>query len=356
MQDLFAWQQRLRPLLAPPAALAALSMRLRANMFAKGLLPSWQPPIPAVCVGGVDSLARGKVMVSAWLLGWAGARGLNAALLAGTRGASPSETPLAVDPSTPVSECGVEASLLAGYRPGATILADPNPVRSGKHAMKRLDPKPDLLILHDHFSNLRARRSADIVLLGPLDLDKGWNRPFPAGSWREGAKALERASAFVLHIWPDELPLRRALAERRLKQFGKPVFTVHPSIWRLRRTDGHTAPDLGGEPYLLVAAESNQDVAAKAAHKFLGMVPRLRVVFPDSHRFTREDQAQIAADATRMRAPHVLATPEAALLLGSVPGKELWTFDPDVVLGPCLLTGTSFTPWWEGTWADISAS
>ncbi|MFZ5426915.1 MAG: tetraacyldisaccharide 4'-kinase [Thermodesulfobacteriota bacterium] len=356
MQDLFVWQQRLRPLLAPPAALASLAMRLRASMFRKGLLPSWKPPVPAVGVGGIGSLARGKVMVSAWLLGWAEARGLKAALLAGTRGASPSETPLPVLPDTPAAECGVEAALLAAYRPGAAILADPDPARAGRHAMKQLEPAPDLLILHDHFSSLRAGRSADLLLLGPHDLDKGWNRPFPSGSWREGAQALERASAFVLHIWPDELPLRRALAERRLKRFGKPVFTVHPSIWRLRSTDGLTSADLDGEPYLLVAAQSNQDVAAKAAQKFLKLPPRLRVVFPDSHRFTREDQAQIAADAARMRAPHVLATPEAALLLGSVPGKTLWTFDPDVVLGPCLLAGAAFTPWWEKTWTDVSTS
>jgi tetraacyldisaccharide 4'-kinase len=352
MQDLPIWQQRLGPLLAPPAALHALALRARAALYARGLLPAWTPPAPAVCVGGPNPLARGKVMLSAWLLGWAKAKGLNPALLARPAGASAADMPLSVLAATTAFQCGVDAALLARYRPGAVILADVNPVRAGKSAWKAVHP--DLFVLHDFFPTLSIRRSADLVLLGACDLDKGWNRPFPAGSWREGGKALERASAFVLHMRPDELPPRGHLAERRLGRFGKPVFTVHQRIWRLRSAAGGTARDLGGEPYLLVAAQSNHASAAKAAKDYLGAAPRLEVIFPDSHRFTQQDQAQIASDATRMRAPHVLATPDAALRLEAVPGLDLWTFDPDVVFGPCLMGGQTFTPWWESLWTGIS--
>ncbi|MFP5223542.1 MAG: tetraacyldisaccharide 4'-kinase [Acidobacteriota bacterium] len=353
MQDLLLWQQRFRHVLAPPAALAALFMRAREGLYSRKYLPSWAPPCPVVGVGGIDAHARGKVMVSAWLMGWAKARGLGHVLLTGPGEASPQDMPLSVMAGTPAFECGAEAALLARYRPDAVILADVDPVRAGKSAWKTISP--DLFILHGFFPALSMRRKADIVLLSAHDLDRGWNRPFPAGSWREGAGALKRATGFVLHIWPDDVPLRAKLAERRLAPLEKPVFTVHPRIWRLRADDGRTATDLGGEPYLLVAAQSNQDVAAKAAQAFLGLPPRLRVIFPDSHRFTSHDQAQLAADSARMRAPHILATPEAALRLGSVPGKTLWTFDPDVVLGPCLLTGQAFTPWWEGVWAGMAS-
>jgi len=356
MRDLHSWQQRLRPFLAPPAALRALAMRLRAGMFARGLAPSWNSPVPTVGVGSMDSLVRGKVMVSAWLAGWARAKGIEPALITGLRGAAPETEPLRVDASTPVRECGVEAALLARYRPGVPILADRDPVRAGKSLMKNKDSRPGLLILHDHFSSLRVRRGADILLLGALDLDKGWNRCFPAGAWREGVRALERASAFVLTLRPEELTLRGKLVERRLGRYGKPVFTIHPRIWRLKDSQGNPAPDLGGEPYLLVAAESNQDMAAKAAQEFLKLPPRLRLIFPDSHRFTSEDIKQIAADAERMRAPHVLATPEAALILGDVPGRTLWTYDPDVVLGPCTATGVTFAAWWESAWAGLSGA
>ncbi len=352
MQDILLWQHRLRHLLAGPGALVAGGMRLRATLRAKGLLPAWRPPAPAVGVGGIAARARGKVLLSAWLLGWAGARGVNPVLITPPGEGNPQEMPLSVLPDTPAALCGTEAALLAQYRPQAVILADTDPVRAGKSAWKTL--KPDLFLLHDQFSALRVRRDADIVLLGAHDLDRGWNRPFPAGAWREGVQALGRASAFVLHVWPDELPLRQSLVQRRLERFERPVFTIHPRIWRLRQADGTTAPDLGGEPYLLVTAHSNQDVSAKAAQAFLGLPPRLRVVFPDTHRFTSQDRAQLAADAARIRAPHVLATPEAALCLGGVPGRTVWTFDPDVVLGPCLLTGRSFTPWWEGCWRDMA--
>jgi tetraacyldisaccharide 4'-kinase len=353
MQDIFNWQQRLGPLLAPPAALASLSRRVRASLYAMGLLPSWRPPVPSVCVGGADPAARGKVMLTAWLMGWARARGIVPAAVVSTGEAAPQPGPLSVTLATDVRQCGTEAALLIRYRPGETVLADEDPVRAAKSAVKNVSP--GLLVLQGHFSSLACRRDLDIALLTPHDLDRGWNRVFPAGTWRESARALARASAFVLGIWPDELSQRRALAERRLAGFGKPVFTLHPSIWRLRASTGETAADLGGEPYLLVAAQSNQDVAARAAQAFLGMPPRLRVTFPDSHRFTRQDQEQIAAETGRIRVQHALATPDAALRLGALPGVRLWTYDPDVVLGPCLLSGREFTPWWEESFAALSA-
>lgn len=353
MQDLLTWQQRLRPLLAPPAALNSLSRRVRASLYARGLLPSWRPPVPTVCVGGADPAARGKVMLTAWLMGWARARGIVPAAVVSPGDGAAASGPLSVTLATGARECGTEAALLVRYRPGEAVLAGEDPVRAGKSAVKNVSP--GLLILQGHFSSLACRRDLDIVLLSPHDLDKGWNRTFPAGSWREGAVALSRASAFVLGVWPGELPQRRTLAERRLAGFNKPIFTLHPSIWRLRSLTGETAADLDGEPYLLVAAQSNQDVAARAAQAFLGMPPRLRITFPDSHRFTRQDQEQIAADAKRIRVPHVLATPDAAFLLGALPGVALWTYDPDVNLGLCLVSGREFTPWWEESFAAVSA-
>ena len=352
MRDLTPWQSRFHPLLVPPAALYSLFMRARAALYARKLLPSWPPPAPAVCVGGVTPQTRGKMMLSAWLLGWAKARGLTPALLARAASAETSGLPIAVTPATPFSQCGPHPALLAKYRPGAAILADTHPARAGKHAWKTI--QPDFFILHDFFSALEIRRQADLVLLEPHDLDKGWNRPIPAGFWREGLQALNRATAFVLHIRPEDIPVRAPLVARRLGRFNRPVFTIYPRIWRLRHADGHTAQSLNGEPYLLVTPESNQDMAVSVAQAFMGKPPRLKIVFPDSHRFTQQDQTQIAMDATRLRAPHVLATDDAFLRLSSIPGHNLWTYDPDVTLGPCLLTGQAFTPWWDGRWAGLA--
>jgi len=252
-----------------------------------------------------------------------------------------------------MAQCGPHLALLAQYRPGAAIWADTRPARAGKRVWNALHP--DFFILHDLFSCLFIRRQVALVLLEPGDIDKGWNRSFPSGFWREGLSSLARADAFVLHIAPDDVPVRKPLAERRLSRFAKPVFTIHPRIWRLRHVSGHTAQDLGGENYLLVTPESNQDMAAKAAQTFLGKAPRLKIVFPDSHRFTQQDQAQIAIDATRLRAPHILATDDAFLRLSNIPGRNLWTYDPDVSIGPCLLSGQAFTPWWDAKWAGLKA-
>ena len=329
-------------------------MRARAALYAKKILPAWNPPAPAVCVAGLTPHTRGKMMLSAWLIGWAEAHGLHPALLARPGHVEAHRLPLSVTSETPFAQCGPQIGLLAKYRPNAAILADTRPVRAAKTAWETL--RPGLFILHDFFSDLSIRRQADLVLLEPNDLDKGWNRPFPAGFWREGLSALSRAAAFVLHIGPRDIPARKALIERRLTRFNKPVFTIHPRIWRLRHADGRTAENLGNEPYLLITPESNQDMAAKAAHAFLGAPPRLKIVVPDSYRFTPQDRAQIAADAVRLRAPHILATNDAFPVLSAVPGCNLWTYDPDVTLGPCLLTGQNFTSWWDAQWNGRGAA
>ena len=330
MHELHPWQRRLRPLLSPPAKSYGLAMRLRAALYDRGLLPGHTPAAPCAGVGSIAWGARGRVMVSAWLLGWAQARGLAPALIA---------PPSAM----------ADAELLASYRPDVPILCEADALQALKTA--QAEHQPGIILLHDLFARLNIRRQADLTLLDPLDLDKGWDRPFPSGFWRESVSALKRSAAFILSLAPEDAPVRAKLVERRLSRFERPAFTVHPRIWRLRSIpDDQTATDLGREPYILVSTESQQDTAAKAAKAFLGVPPRFRMLVADGHRFSRHDLAQLSADATRMRCPHILATPETALRLEGVPGRTLWTYDPEVVLGPCLLTGQQFTPWWDSQW------
>lgn len=336
MHELHSWQRRLRPLLTPPAASYGLAMRLRAALYARRLFPQYQAEAPCAGVGAIAWGARGLVMLSAWLLGWAQARGVKPALIAGT-------------PS------GTDAELLAVYRPSLPIVCEADLVRAMKSA--KAQHKPDMYLLHGLFSSLNIRRQADLTLLDPLDLDKGWNRTMPSGFWREPVSALQRSTAFVLSLAPEDIPPRAKLVERRLAAFERPAFTVHPRIWQLRTIpDGRTATDLGGEPYILVTSESQQDIAAKATTAFLRLPPRFKMLVADGHRFASHDIAQLAADATRMRCPHILATPETAMRLDNVPGRTLWTYDPEVVMGPCLLTGKQFTSWWDDQWRQWGVS
>jgi len=352
MNELLDWQRRLRPLLSLPAGLHALGRRVSAWLYSRRLLPAWSPKAPTVGVGTIAVGAWGEALVSAWMLGWARSRGFRPVALVHPGWGGPSDPPLLVDANTDFFRCGAEAALLARYRPDTLVYSDSRPARAGRAAKKA--GSPDFYLLCGHFSALGVRRTADLVVLTPGDLDKGWNRVLPAGMWRESARALNRAAVFVVCISPEDLTLRRNLIERRLARFGKPVFPLHPRLWRLRRpATGETTDTLGGEPYMLVAQDSNHDMAAKAARAFLGQAPRFQVIVDDAHHFTAQDRAQIAHEATRMKIPHVLATPETALGLALVPGRVLWTYDPDVVLGPCLFGGQAFTPWWEKTFAEL---
>jgi tetraacyldisaccharide 4'-kinase len=350
MQDQLAWQRRYGWLLAPPGAAWGLVMRLRAALGRMGLPPGWQ--CPAICLG-VSGMAPGdcgQMLVSAWLLGWAEAKGLTTALIANPGTVKPPHMPFTVEPSAQVGQASPSPLLLARYRPKTLVLVDANPVRAGKAAWK--DRHPDLIILYNHFSSLGLSNRSDLVLFTAEDLDHGWNRPFPAGLWRESAQALNRAKAFVLHMTPQDWQRHKNLAERRLARFGKPVFTVSPRIWRLRRIpDGLTAQDLGAEPYILVSTDSQQDMTAKAAQAFLKAPARFTVIFPDNYRPTRQDASGLAEEAKRFKCPHILASPQLSLFLPSFSGQNLWSFDPEVVFGPGLDPGLGFASWWDGQWS-----
>lgn len=352
MHDIHAWQRRLRPILTPPSLVFGLWAKLRAGLYARRLLPSSKPLVPCVGVGSIGIGAQTQWMVTAWLLGWAASQGLNPAVVARPVEASPPDMPCTVPPSGAAGDFGVEPLLLAGYRPGVPVVLDTNPARAAKSLTE--PGGTGLVVLHDHFSSLQARRLADIVLLSARDLDKGWNRPLPAGLWREPASALHRAAAFVLELSPEELVPRLNLAARRLARFGKPVFTVSWRIWRLRQPGtGRTARDLDGEPYVLVCEEAEEAHAVRAAQAFLGAAPRYRLLFSGHHRLSAQDQAAIAADAARLRCAHILVSPRLGLRLDAVAGHTLWICDPEVAFGPDLDSGAAFAQWWPEHWRGL---
>ena len=62
----------------------------------------------------------------------------------------------------------------------------------------------DLLILDDGFQHLRMQRDVNLCLFSSHDLEAGWDRVIPAGSWREDASALSRADAFLINTTADD--------------------------------------------------------------------------------------------------------------------------------------------------------
>ncbi|QLA18495.1 tetraacyldisaccharide 4'-kinase [Desulfolutivibrio sulfoxidireducens] len=340
-------------LLLPPARLYGLYMRLARRMGRPAV-----PGVPCVGVGGMQPGYPGAVLVTSWLLGWASHHGLTATVTTTPlRGGHPGRT-LRATPDADPEAIDAQAIALSMYAPHAAVLSDADPRQAVAAALGAF--RPDVLLAHDGFSRISPARDIQIAVLGQDDLGSGFNRPVPAGRWREDASALRRADVFVVHMDPERFEQQAERIGKRLSRFARPVVSVFPRAWRLRRAGGReTARDFGGEPYLLLTTESERRTTPHALSALLPP-PRLSVIFPDGHRFTVQDLRQVMHDATRLKCPRLVCPPVTAIRLAprlaALTGDAvaLWTYDPDVVFGPSLTPGDDFRDWWEAAWERIT--
>lgn len=343
-------------LLAVPAWFFALYRRLEAKCFALGLAKVCRPAAATVAVGGMSPDCRGRVMLTSWLLGWAAARGVSAAVAGPVGDGCPPVRPFQVMPGTSPDEAGVESALLARYAPSGRFLIDADPRNAATSAVRAFGP--DMLVLQDALGEPRLRRDMELAILTPDDLGAGFGRVFPAGAWRRGADVLSRADAFCVHAGPLTLDAAMAAAERRLAVYGKPVFGMTFAIWRWRGPDGPAeASALAGKPYVTVLGESDRDSLPELFRRDLEASPRMAFYVHDRHRFTRQDFEHLRADAVRLRASVIVTSPRFDLKLRQgaeyLDGLTVWTYDPEVVFGPTLFTDQPFLAWWEDRFGAI---
>ncbi len=336
-----------------PAGLHALWRRLETRLRAWGLGGSFRPEAVTVGVGGMGPESRGRVLLTAWLLGWARARGVSAAVTAPLCGGKPPARPFQVSPDGDPGHSGIDTALLARYTPWCRILIDSDPGRAARFAMRAF--APNLLVADDVLADPRLGRDLELAVLTADDLGPGFGRMFPAGRWRRDVSALSRATAFCVFDGPLTLEATMAAAGRRLAGYGKPVFGLTFRIWRWRGPGGADASEaLAGEPYIAVLGESDREMLPELLRRELGLSPRLSFFVHDRHRFTRQDFENLRADADRLRVRNILTSPRLAIKLrqagGALDDCAVWTYDPEVVFGPTINADGPFLSWWEAAY------
>ena len=346
--DSLLLQEKGRLLLTPLSRAYRLLMRFRRRRWERAGSPAFRPACPCLSVGNISWGGTGKTPVVDWLLGWAEHRGLRAVVLTRGYGAHPPHVPLRVTAEYGPKEAGDEPLMLALAHPKSMILVDPNRRRSGHWAEERL--APDLCILDDGFQHVQVRRDLDLVLLRPDDLGEGWERVIPAGTWREGAEALERAGAFLLKCpsgEPDALECLRPALEARLGT-GRPVFgfSLRPACAEhLASGEKVEAAAFAGQPYALASGVGEPGQVARTAEAFMGLPPQRILSFPDHHAYTSADAARLEA----LNMP-VVCTVKDAVKLRQLPLSRTWALHVETVFGPELWSGVSFSEWMDG-WA-----
>jgi len=349
MNDVTPLQRALYPLLYLPSRLYAAAMRLRRQWYESGALDSHLPDKPTISIGNICWGGTGKTPLTEWLAQWAVNKGLTPAIL--TRGyrAHPPETPYLVHEQSTAEEAGDEPLLLARSCPQAHVVVDPERTRAAQWIAHQ--SRPDLYLLDDGFQHLKMGRHLDLVLLRPQDLVDEWNRVIPSGSWREGADALSRASAFLIKAPEDEFLALEPFCRQWLQPYKVPVFpfTFMPKgVTRLDRPE--SARGFGGKPYLLVSGVGEHEQVQHTAEMLLGQPPVKHLRYDDHYNYREADWTFIRAEADRVNADRVLCTGKDAVKLTRFKPYNLWTFDHTLDFGPGLFTNHSFPDWWEATW------
>ncbi|MGE4553703.1 MAG: tetraacyldisaccharide 4'-kinase, partial [Desulfovibrionaceae bacterium] len=329
-------------------------MAAREQAYVRGWLRSWRPSVPTVSVGNIGWGGSGKTPLSGWLLHWAGARGIPAALL--TRGyrARPERYPYLVAPDALAEEAGDEPLLLARANPGARVLVDPVRRRAGALAVERFRAR--LLVLDDGFQHLAVQRDLNLCLLTPHDVGPGWGRVCPAGTWREAAAALGRADAFLVKCGNRRF---KDLADRlraRLGGFRRPIFSMQLRPVGVRNlVSGEARRDFEGLPYLLATGVADPGQVATTAARLLGNGPAAQVGYPDHHLFTRRDVAALESRARDLGCRFILCTAKDAVKLGPMATPAFHCLETVVGFGPTLGAPRPFPLWWADRFAELNA-
>ncbi len=283
-----------------------------------------QMPVPVISVGNISMGGTGKTPVCALLAEYFSAEGRKPVIL--TRGykSRPKALPHLVDVRDNPVECGDEPLLLARMLINkAKVVVDPRRVRAARWAMTNLDP--GLFILDDGFQHVGIKRTTDLVLLTAHDLEAGWNRVFPAGCWREGEQALQRADIFLINIWGRDIRDMQYLVNRQPVLSRQMVFFMDIQVQGLRAVHcGEQVQSIDQRPYILATGVANHNKVVSSVHRFLGYSPHSHLPFPDHHDFGPESVKAIMALARESGAQDIICTSKDAVKLGPVPGFRVW--------------------------------
>jgi tetraacyldisaccharide 4'-kinase len=150
-------------------------MALRGLAYRRHWLPSHDLPLPTVAVGNLTVGGSGKTPVAIWIARHYVRNGLKPGILLRGYG-------------------GDETQVHRRSVPEATVVADPDRVAGASRALAQ---GAQVLVLDDAFQRLDVRRDLNIAVVA-AETTRAVRWPVPAGPWREGLEALERADAVIV--------------------------------------------------------------------------------------------------------------------------------------------------------------
>jgi len=270
-------------------------MAVREAAYRLGWLGIADLPLPSVAVGNLTVGGSGKTPIAVWMARYYVGRGLIPGIL--LRGYGSDETL--------VHQHAV---------PEAVVVADPDRAVGADRALAR---GAQVLVLDDAYQRLDVRRDLNVAVIS-AETSRAVRWSLPAGPWREGWAALDRADAIIVTRKRASAEAALGLAAKLQNRIQGPVAVAHLG---LRYLEGmisgrrHPAAALSGKRVVAASGIADPD-AFVAQTKATGAAVQV-ATWKDHHAYRDEDVAWLAKAARR--ADHLVITQKDAVKL-----RERW--------------------------------
>ncbi len=277
--------------LLPVSGLWRLAMDGRGLAYRRGWLAVRDLPLPSVAVGNLTVGGSGKTPIAIWIARHYVARGLRPGIL--LRGYGHDETL--------VHQHSV---------PEAVVVADPDRAAGAERALAN---GAQVLVLDDAYQRLDVRRDLNVLVMS-AETTRAVRWPLPAGPWREGWAALDRADAVIVTRKRATPEAADALAQELETRVRGPIAVAHLGLGTLEGLVSGTrrpAESLAGTRVVAASGIADPD-AFVAQIKATGAAVQV-ATWKDHHEYRDEDVAWLAHAARR--ADHVVITQKDAVKL-----------------------------------------
>lgn len=280
-----------RVALLPGAVAWSAATALRRLAYRRGWREVRDLPAPSVAVGNLTVGGSGKTPIAGWIARHYVSRGRVPGILLRGYGRD-------------------EVLVHQAETPGAVVVADPDRVAGAALAVAE---GATVLVLDDAYQRLDVRRDLNLAVVS-AETTRAVRWPLPAGPWREGFDALDRAGGLIVTRKRADAAAAAALAETLAPRVKGPVAVVHlaaRSYQGLLSRASLPAAALAGKRIVAASAIADPD-AFVAQTKATGAQVQV-ATWKNHHDFRDEDVAWLAHAARR--ADHVVITGKDAAKL-----------------------------------------
>jgi tetraacyldisaccharide 4'-kinase len=277
--------------LLPASGLWRGAMAARELAYRHGWLAVHDLPLPSVAVGNLTVGGSGKTPIAIWIARYYVSRGLVPGILLRGYG-------------------GDETLVHQHAVPEAQVIADADRAAGAERALAR---GAEVLVLDDAYQRLDVRRDLNIAVVS-AETTRAVRWPLPAGPWREGLGALDRADAVIVTRKRATAEAALALAADLQSRVQGPIAIAYLGLRYLEGMVSGTrqpASALAGKRVVAASGIADPD-AFVAQTKATGAAVQV-ATWKDHHDYRDEDVAWLAHAARR--ADHVVITQKDAVKL-----------------------------------------